>query len=276
MNTHTRGPELLQENSGVLKSRMGAFFPGSHVIFRGHDLHTELKDMDWVELYIFGITGRRFTKEQVRLIGALWAYTSFPDVRLWNNRVAALAGSARSTGTLGLAAALAISEGAIYGRGVDMRTIDFLTRTQQRLDNGGDLTECIREELKSQRGIAGYGRPLINADERNPHILALAKSLKLDQGRYLRLAFAVEEKLLAGRWRMKMTYAALSAALVADMGFSPREYYLLAFPAFLAGMPPCFIEASERPEGTLYPISCNDILYQGQAQRSWHRTGGEQ
>lgn len=271
MNTPNRGPELMQKNAGVLKSRMGAFFPGSHAIFRGHDLHTELKDMDWVELYIFGTTGRRFTREELQLMNSLWAYTSYPDVRLWNNRVAALAGSSRSTGTLSVAAALAVSEGAIYGRGVDIRAIDFLIRTQQRLDEGGDLTDCIRAELKSQRGIAGYGRPLINADERNQHILTLAKSLKLDQGRYLRLAFAVEEKLLAGRWRMKMTYAAMSAALVADMGFSPRDYYLSSFIAFLAGMPPCFIEASERPEGTLYPISCDDILYQGQAQRPWRK-----
>ena len=269
MNLHARGPQLLQENVGVLKSRMGTFYPGSHVIFRGHDLHTELKDMDWLELYIFGTTGRRFTRGQLRLMHSLWTYTSYPDVRLWNNRVAALAGSARSTGTLGLAAALAVSEGAIYGRGIDMRAIDFFIRTQQRLDGGSELTDCIREELESQRSIAGYGRPVTNGDERNPHILALARSLGLDQGPYLRLAFAVEEKLLAGRWRMKMNYAALSAALVADMGFSPREYYLSSFPVFLAGMPPCFIEAVDRTEGSLYPIPCIDILYEGESRRTW-------
>lgn len=269
MNPHARGPQLLQKNVGVLKSRMGTFYPGSHVIFRGHNLHTELKDMDWLELYMFGITGRRFTKEQVRLIHSFWTYTSYPDVRLWNNRVAALAGSVRSTGTLGMAAALAVSEGSIYGRGIDMRAIDFFIRTRQRLDSGSDLTDCIHEELDAHRSIAGYGRPVINGDERNPHILALARSLGLDQGPYLRLAFAVEEKLLAGRWRMKMNYAALAAALVADMGFSPREYYLLAFPAFLAGMPPCFIEASERPEGSLYPVPCADILYEGESRRTW-------
>ncbi|MFD2272097.1 hypothetical protein ACFS07_15430 [Undibacterium arcticum] len=108
-----------------MKSRMGAFFPGSHVIFRGHDLHAELKDMDWVELYVFGITGRRFSAEQLRLMHAIWTYTSYPDVRLWNNRVAALAGSARSTGALGVAAALAVSEASIYGGGISLRAIDF-------------------------------------------------------------------------------------------------------------------------------------------------------
>ncbi|MGB7597729.1 MAG: hypothetical protein WBM09_09210 [Gallionella sp.] len=273
MNVRANGPALLQEYVGVLKSRMGTFYPGSHVIYRGYDLHKDLKDMDWLELYVFGITGRRFTKEQLRLMHSMWTYTSYPDVRLWNNRVAGLAGSSRSTGTLGLAAALAVSEASIYGRGSDMRAIDFLIRTRRQMDEGGDLEECIRLELELHRSISGYGRPLVNADERIEPLLALAKSLGLDQGPYLRLALEVEKKLLAGRWRMKMNYAGVVAPLIVDLGLTPREYYLFSFPAFLAGMPPCFIEASERPEGTLYPLACSDILYEGQAQRPWHRTG---
>ncbi|MGB7597037.1 MAG: hypothetical protein WBM09_05670 [Gallionella sp.] len=273
MNTRANGPALLQKNVGVLKSRMGTFYPGSHVIYRGHDLHKDLKGMDWVELYMFGITGRHFTREQLRLMHSIWTYTSYPDIRLWNNRVAGLAGSSRSTGNLGLAAALAVSEAAIYGRGSDMRAIDFLIRTRRQINEGGDLDDCIRQELEVNRSISGYGRPLVNADERIEPLLALAKSLGLDQGPYLRLALEVEKKLLAGRWRMKMNYAGVVAPLAADLGLTPSEYYLFLFPAFLAGMPPCFIEASERPEGTLYPLACSDILYEGQAQRTWHRTG---
>ena len=108
MIAHTKGPDLLRVYVGVLKSRMGTFVPGSHVIFRGKDLHADLKDMDWMALYVFGITGRRFSPEQLRLMHAIWSYTSYPDVRLWNNRVAALSGSSRSTGTLGVAAARAL------------------------------------------------------------------------------------------------------------------------------------------------------------------------
>lgn len=270
----SKGPDLLQENVGVLKSRMGTFYPGSHVVFRGHDLHRDLKDMDWMELYVFGITGRRFIREQLRLMHSIWTYTSYPDVRLWNNRVAALAGSTRSTGTLGMAAALAVSEASIYGGGILARAIDFFIRTQKRLEDGSDLSDCIREELEVHRSIAGYGRPLVNGDERNPHLLALARELGLDQGPYLRLALALEEKLLAGRWRMKMNYAALVASLGADIGLTRREFYLFMFPVFLAGMTPCLIDAAEREEGALYPLSCNDILYSGQARRAWHGTRG--
>ena len=152
-----------------------------------------------------------------------------------------------------------------------MRAIDFLIRTREQLDEGGTLADCVGLELETHRSIAGYGRPLINGDERIQPMLALAQSLGLDQGPYLHLALAIEEFLLAGRWRMKMNYGGLAAALAADLGLAPREYHLFVFPAFLAGMQPCFIEASERPEGALYPISCADMLYEGRPQRSWER-----
>lgn len=272
MTTKTNGPDLLDKYAGRIRSSMGTFVPGSHVIFRGHDLHTELNDMDWVELYVFGITGRRFSKDQLRLMHAIWMYTSYPDVRLWNNRVASLAASTRSTGNLGLAAALAVSEASIYGRGIDIRAINFLLRTAQRVEDGGTLLECIQEELDANRSIAGYGRPIVNGDERNPHILALAKRLGLDQGKYLRLAMEVENVLLNGRWRMKMNYAGVCAALAADLGLSGREYYLYLYPAFLAGMTPCLIEASERPEGVIYPVACENILYDGPPRRTWKKS----
>lgn len=276
MTKHAKGPELLLEHVGVLKSRMGTFFPGSHVVYRGQDLHAALKDMDWLELYVFGITGRRFTPGQLKLMHAIWTYTSYPDVRLWNNRVAALAGSARSTGALGVAAALAVSEASIYGGGILARGFDFFLRTAERLEAGRNLADCLREELEAHRSIGGYGRPLINGDERIEPMMALARELQLDGGRYLRLAFAVEDELLAGRWRMKMNYAALVAALGADIGLTRQEFSLFMFPVFLAGMQPCYIEATEKPEGTLYPTRCADILYDGPGRRPWPGKSVEQ
>jgi hypothetical protein len=275
MTLHSRDQGSLQYTD-VLKSRMGTFFPGSHVIFRGQELHTTLKDMDWMELYVFGITGRRFSSQQLRLMHAIWTYTSYPDVRLWNNRVAALAGSVRSTATLGVAAALAVSEASIYGGGILARAIDFFIRTGGRLDAGATLIDCVREELDAHRSIGGYGRPLINGDERIQPMLTLAKELDLDGGRYLRLAFEVEEQLLAGRWRMKMNYAALVSALGADIGLSKQEFNLFMFPVFLAGMQPCFIEAAERPEGTLFSSRCIDVLYSGVPQRRWRSARSDQ
>ncbi len=266
-----KGPELLQQYADHLRSRMGACFVGERAVYRGRDLLNDLKDMNWFELYLFGLTGRCFTPQQLRLLNAMWVSTSYPDARIWNNRVAALAGTVRSTGSLGISAALAVSEASIYGRALDVRAFSFLIRTLKALENGAELADCVQDELNNNRGIAGYGRPLASGDERIKPVMALARSLGLGDGPHVRLAFAVDEFLLAGRWRLRMNYGAIAAAICADMGFSPQEYYLCGFPVFLAGMPPCYIENSENPEGTLFPLSCAHILYEGPPKRQWQR-----
>jgi citrate synthase len=247
---------------------MGACYPGSRAVFRGHDLHAELRDMDWVELYAFGITGRRFSPEQVALLHALWVLTSYPDARIWNNRAAALAATAGSTPTLGLSAALAVSEAAIYGGHPFLRAIDFLVRLREHVDAGERLEDTVAKEL-SERRIYGYGRPINSIDERLPWLLRKASELGLDSGPHLALARAVDGILSARPKPLRMNYAALAAALAADLGMSPEEFHLFVFPAFLAGMPPCFIEAAKRTEGTLFPLCCSDVLYEGVPNRPW-------
>jgi hypothetical protein len=128
----------------------------------------------------------------------------------------------------------------------------------------------VRTELKEQRGIAGYGRPITSADERIAPMMALVRKTNLEGGPHLKLAFEMEKILLAGRWRLHMNYAALAAALAADFGMSPREYYFFGIPAFLAGMPPCYLDAAQKPESLLFPLPCRVILYEGVPSRRWH------
>ena len=262
------GPALLAAHAGRLRTGVGACYPGSHAVFRGHDLHRELRDMDWVALYVFGITGRRLAPPQIEMLHALWVYTSYPDARLWNNRVAALAGSARSSANLGVAAALAISEATVYGGLAGLRAIDFLQRTLARVEAGAQLAPLVLEEARAHR-VYGYGRPIHSTDERLPWIMALATRLGLERGRHVELAFAVEKVLLPRYPQLRMNYASLHAALIADMGLSAREYQLLRIPTFLAGMPPCVVEAAAKPEGALFPTPCAGVAYEGVARRPW-------
>lgn len=269
-NAHPNsGPEFLEQHVGKLKSRMGGFVPGSHVSIRGVDLHETFKNADWMDLYVFGITGRRLSAAQLKMLQALWTYTSYPDARLWNNRVAALAGSARSSGALGISAALAVSEATIYGGGVYVPSITFLQKTYQAINVGGSIEESVREELRIRRGIAGYGRPLTSKDERLAHLFESAKQLGMDQGPHLLLAQEIDAYLAKGRWRIRMNYAAAIAAIAADMGFTAQEYYLFLFPVFMAGMLPCYIEALESRESSLFPVSCGHIRYIGKQVRCW-------
>jgi citrate synthase len=263
------GPDLLSAHAGILRTKVGACWPGKRAVFRGHDLHQDLHDADWLELYLFGITGRRFTPQQVKLLHGIWVMTSYPDARIWNNRVAALAGSSRSSPVLGLSAALAVSEARIYGGGPGLRAIGFFQRAAKALAAGQALHRFIVEELKS-RHIYGYGRPIDSCDERLPWLAALATEQGLDQGSHFKMAFDVERILLEmGKSNLRMNYAGMTAALGADLGLTPREFHLFRVPMFLAGMPPCWEEAAEKPEGALFPVTCKKIIYEGVPTRLW-------
>lgn len=265
-----KGPAALFEHEDNWVTRMGMVFAGERVVFRGKDLFSELRDIRWMELFLFGITGRRFTENQVRLFETIWTLgTSYPDPKIWNNRIASLAGTARSTCALGIGAAISISEATIYGRRPDVRAIDFLFRARRMLESGMVLPEIISTELKKFRVIAGYGRPMINADERIRPVREVADSLGFGDGFYLGLIFRIEEAILDMRYRYKLNAAALGAALAADQGLSTTEYYLYLNPSFIAGMMPCYIEASEKEEGTFMPMPCHRLTYLGRNNRNW-------
>lgn len=265
-----KGPRNLIDHEDHWVTRMGMVFAGQRVVFLGRDLFRDLKDWRWMELFLYGITGRHFDEKQIRLFETIWSLgNSYPDPRIWNNRIASLAGTARSTATLGLSAAISVSEANIYGRRPDIRAIDFLLRTKSHLDSGKTLSDILHEELEKYRGIPGFARPFINSDERIDPAIDLANNLGYSDGVYLKLTFEVQETLIKERYRIKMNAAGVGAALAADQGLTPYEYYLFLTPSFTAGIIPCYIEAAEKEEGTFLPLSCAKIEYLGKGTRSW-------
>lgn len=251
---------------------VGAWFQGERVVFRGEDLFNDLIDESWMSILMLGITGRKFSTNQLKLFEAIWSFcSSYPEPRIWNNRITSLAGSSRSTAALAIGAATSVSEASIYGRRPDIRSIDFLYRAKKLVDEGGDLLEIIKNELKQYRVIAGYGRPVINVDERIAPMVKIATDLGFNNGTYFKFAFEVEKVLSEGRWRMKMNVAALISALVADQGLSPYEHYLYAVLGFSAGMFPCYLDALAKPEGCFFPLRCESIEYTGTAPRKWDK-----
>ncbi|TAN53259.1 MAG: hypothetical protein EPN21_01845 [Methylococcaceae bacterium] len=268
-----RGPEALFASEDHWVTSMGAWFPQRGAILRGKAVFEDFQELSWMGLLLYAITGRVFDENQMRLFEGMWKLcANYPDPRIWNNRVAALAGTARSTATLGISAATAISESTIYGFRAVIRCIDMLYRFQQQLEQGMDLTTLVQQELEIHQGIFGYGRPIKQKDERIAPMLALAQELGYAGGAHIRLAFAIEDVLLSKRWRWRLhiNIAALLAALAADQGLSCREYYRFMIPCFAGGMFPCHIDAIDQTEGTLFPLRCTRIVYNGAARRRWH------
>jgi len=264
-----KGHERISEFENCIKTKMGAAFGGDRVVFRGHDLHHELADMDWMEFYVFGITGKRFPKPVIELLNFFWVCTSYPDPRIWNNRIVSLAGANRSTGTQALSAGLMTSEAGIYGHRQSVKAVDFYQRLTTAIDKGEELECFVAEDMKTRRMIPGYGRPMAKLDERVPAAVKKIKSLGLDHGRCYELCFEVAG-IVQRKWRMNMNIASLGAAKITDLGFTTSQYLLFMYPCFLASMTMLYQEAIEKPEGGVLPVRCNSLVNTGEhVVRPW-------
>lgn len=253
-----KGPELLKYYEDNWETEMGAWFPGERVVVRGEDLFEEFKHSGWMEYLLYVVTGKRDPK-LAYLIESIWVYcTSFPDPRLWNNRVATLAATAGSTGALGISAGIAVSEATVYGLKPIKGVCDFFVRTKKQLDGGGVLLDIVQNEIKLNKNVYGYGRPMTNCDERISPTIALAEELGFGKGYYLKLAVEIED-ILYKKYKMKMNIAAVYAALMSDAGLSVSEAYYMASLSFSAGMFAPFIEASEKPCGTFFPMRVSRV-----------------
>lgn len=252
------------------KTEMGGAIAGERVVVRGKDLFTDLCEFSWLKLLLFMITGREFDENQLELLDKIWALTiSYPDPRVWNNRIGALAGTVRSTGSLGVGAGSAVSEARIYGGQANIAAIDFIKECAINIEQGEDLGEVVKRELKMNRAIYGYGRPVVNGDERITPIKNLMEKTGYSDGKHVNLAYQIEDYLMSGRWRLQMNITGLAAAVGADMGFSAKEYYLWLVNGFNAGITACFADAIGKEEGALFPLRCERISYSGAAKRTW-------
>lgn len=263
------GPELLRFFEDNWQTEMGAWFPGERVVLRGKDIFTELNECSWMEYLVYAITGKNSPK-LAKIIEGLWLLsTSFPDPRLWNNRVAALSGSTRSTGVLAISAGIAISEATVYGLKPIKGALDFLYRAYEKKDKGASIEAIVKEELRTYRNVSGYGRPLTNVDERISPVLNFLKSMESDQGKFVLLAFEIEDYFKRSHYKYRINIAALNAAVAADFSLTANEYYYMTTMAFTAGMFPCYIDSRTQPEGMFFPLSVGRIKSIPCTTRKW-------
>ena len=248
----------------------GAVLGQERVVVRGKDLFTELDKYSWQQFLLFMITGRKFDTKWVECLERLLAICiNYPDPRIWNNRVAALAGTVGSTATLATSAGMAATEAKIFGGQSNLSASQFIHSALLSVQAGEDLEQIVRAELKKNRAVSGYGRPVLKRDERIIHAERVLREFDIAHGAHAQLACQVEQILMTGRWHYQMNINGLMAAVTADFGLSAEEYYLWLVNGYNAGIVACFIDAKQKPAGALFPLRCTRINYNGAGERVW-------
>lgn len=261
---------IQEENEGQWLTSMGAMFIGERVVCRGKDLFGEFAGKRWMELLLYGITGREFNETEVLMFEQIWVLCSnYPEPRIWNNRISALAATGKATSSLGVAASVAVTEATIYGVPPLVNSLRMLKKVQMLVDQDQELNSVIVRELKEKRVLGGYGRPFVKKDERVKPLMMQAEKLGFSEGRHVKLAFEIEAQLIESRFRMSMNIGALIAALAADFGLNDKEFEAWMTLAFSAGFMFCFTDVAKKREGAFFPFRCERISYEGASARAW-------
>lgn len=264
------GINSLLEFEDHWRSNYGGSIPGVSAIFHGKDMFTEFKDYSWIEMLYFSLKKVKPSEEATKFINGVFCMCfNYPDPRIWCNRVAALAGTTSSTPNLGVCAGSSVTEAQIYGGPTGIRAMDFLFRIKKAMENGEQLDEFVSSELKKNKAIFGYGRPVLPIDERVAPALELLTELNLHKREYISIALKVDDYLKKSRFKLNINIAGVFAAFCADENMSRDDINNLTIVCFSIGMLACYLDANNKNVGLLFPLRCNRISYDGHEKREW-------
>lgn len=245
--------EELYDAESEWESSVGGTIPGEGAFFRGKDMFKTFDSSNWIGMLYFSCTGKKLSENSEKFFNGIYSMCfSYPDARIWNNGVAALAATSRSTAQLGISAANAVSEATFYGGPPVMKSLDFFRRAKSKLDEGKSLEEIVVEEKQNNKFIFGYGRPVTLKDERIEPMLILLKKLDLYERPHIKLALAINEQLKLDNKHIGINAGGLFAAFCADEGMLPQELYYMMSISFSVGMVACYVDGLEKKEGLFF------------------------
>lgn len=258
----------LEQLNKYYPTSAGLAFLSERSVYRGKDLHSELGSKSWFELNLYGITGREFSSKELKILNYIWLSTSYADIRIWPNRITALAGSARTSPILSLVGGIASCDAELFVAQPLVSCLSMYRSFDKKIKRGENLEDLLKIKIANKKTIFGYGRPLTSSDERVPHLVKFLNDLSADNGYFFKMAFKIEAFLKKEK-KIQMNIAALYAAVCADLGFNEIEMNLFVSLLVYAGMPPSYLDSMEKPSGAILPLKCSEIKYTGLKLKKW-------
>lgn len=256
---------------GRIVSQRGGWKVGEGVKCGDFDMMKDLVGkVSYMQVIVLNATGRLPSKALADWIEAVHICLSWPDPRIWCNRIGALAGSSRATCIAGSNLGVLASESTSYGTKTLIGGVEFIQDVFKHVSQGITVEDFIDEEVKKYAGkpyLMGYVRPIAKGDERIPAMEAVTKKLGFDVGEHLSLAYQVE-KVVNEKFDETMNINGYMSAFLSDQGYSAQEVYRMFSSFVVSGVTACYTDTADRIEGGFSPLKTSDISYKGAAFRT--------
>ena len=258
------------KNRGIIRSSKGGWFAGKGVFNHGYNMMEELVGKaSYMQVVILNATGRLPERREADWIEAMFICLSWPDPRIWCNQIGALGGTTRISPIAATCAGLLGADSKFYGIKPIKQGMAFLQTTLTEKQAGRSIKDIVESAPKThgQPSIMGFARPLAKGDERIPALERTAKNLGYEPGPHLQLAYEVSDYLFEN-YNESMNVNGFVSAFILDCGYTPEEAYRSAVTLVASGITACYVDTADKLQNSFLPLRCDDINYQGQAQRA--------
>jgi len=262
---------VFNQNRGKIKSSKGGWKIGHGVVCHGFDMmHDFVGKKSYMQVLVLNATGKLPSDELGKWFDAIHICLSWPDPRIWCNQISALSGTVRCSPVAATVAGILANDSRSYGSGTLKEGANFIQGALRKHKYDDKSVVNIVEYECSQRGgkpqIMGYARPIAKGDERVGAMSEMARSVGLEMGEHLSLAFEIEKYLL-DRYDESMNINGYMSGFLSDQGFTPEEIYRIFSILVASGATACYVDTRDKPAETFLPLHCDDIDYQGHAPR---------
>lgn len=263
--------DYLEQRRGKVISNTGGWFPGKGVFSHGYSMLEELVGKKtYFQILILNATGKLVDKPFADWVEAIYGCLSWPDPRIWCNQIGALAGTARTSVVAATAMGSLAADSRTYGVFPLIEGVEFIQHALQQHEQGLSAQQIVDDIVARHRGkpyIVGYKRPIAKGDERLEVMEKVGRELGFSEGKHLQLAYEIEKVLLA-QFDEGMNINGYMSAFLSDQGFSAQEVYRMFSMLVASGVTACYLDTYRQPAGSFLPLRCEDISYQGPAQRA--------
>lgn len=258
--------EKLEHYEDKFTTKIGIVNEGHEGYIFDKNVSKNISNMDYFEYQIYSTSGIEIKdKELLEIFKYLTLTTSYTDIRIWPNRIAAYGGSVQTSRKSALSAALACTESIFFGHLPVVKCYYFLKEIKKQLEFK-NLESIIKENIDKKRIFYGFGRPNSTIDERGITFKKKLEDFNSKKIKNILLIFKIQEILKTKfNKNININQGGIVAAFAFDLGLNIEQVESIYSFIFTNTMvPPYDYVKNNMPVGTFLPFRSEDIIYEGE------------
>ncbi len=259
------------KHRGNIFSKKGGWTIGKGIITHGYNLLDDIHGKcSMFQVMILNITGRLPERRLADLVEGMYITLSWPDARIWCNKMGVFNAMTHSSITTAIAAGGLAGDSKMYGAGTGKSIGPFFEKAYKDIVQQGVSVETFIETncYKNGKFIApGFARPLAKGDERIPAMRNLAKKLGYEVGPYSQMVDDMET-FLNNKAGEGLNLSGFFSAFMLDQGFTMDEIMGIAAFSVTGGVYAAYFEYINQPPNIFLALRVDDIDYIGPKLRN--------